>query len=63
MPERDPRALADALARLLDDQALGAGLALQGRAAVEQSYDSRRQARALGELLSGRPAPAGMAVA
>ena len=63
VPERDPRALADALATLLDDQALGAVLALQGRAAVERSYDSRRQARALGELLSGRPAAAGMAVA
>ncbi|MTD14322.1 glycosyltransferase [Nakamurella sp. YIM 132087] len=47
VPERDPRALADALESLLTDRALGAGLAAAARRLVEQDYDTRRQAAAV----------------
>ncbi len=39
VPERDPVALAAALARVLDDESLAADLAARGRALVEASFD------------------------
>jgi colanic acid/amylovoran biosynthesis glycosyltransferase len=45
VPERDPRALAAALARALDDADLRVGLAKAARDLIETEFDSRRQAR------------------
>ena len=60
VPERDPRALADALATLLDDQALGAGLALQGRAVVERGLrQPSAGARPRGAAARAVPRPPG----
>lgn len=44
VPERDPRALAAAIARLLDDPDLRVGLAKAARDLVETEFDARRQA-------------------
>jgi glycosyltransferase involved in cell wall biosynthesis len=49
VPDRDPPALAAALARLLDDPALAAGLASAARAKVEREFDAAREARKLME--------------
>jgi glycosyltransferase involved in cell wall biosynthesis len=51
VPERDPAALAAALARLLDDPALAARLAAAGRALVESSFDVERNAARLRDLV------------
>jgi colanic acid/amylovoran biosynthesis glycosyltransferase len=50
VPEGDPVELAGALSRLLDDNELAVRLARQARVVVEDGYDSRRQAEALGDL-------------
>ena len=49
VPERDPRALADALNRLLDDPVLRSGLAKAARDLVETEFDARRQAALVAE--------------
>jgi glycosyltransferase involved in cell wall biosynthesis len=49
VPERDPRALAGALARLLDVRPLGRRLAAAARAKVEREFDAGREA---GKLLA-----------
>jgi glycosyltransferase involved in cell wall biosynthesis len=51
VPEGDVVALADALARLLDDPALRCALATAGRQHVEEHFDIRRNARHLHDLL------------
>ena len=48
---RDPRALADALAGLLDDPARRAALGAAARARAEERYDARRQGPRLVELM------------
>jgi glycosyltransferase involved in cell wall biosynthesis len=48
---RDPRALADALAGLLDDPARRAALGAAARARAEERYDARRQGARLVELM------------
>jgi len=50
VPERDAPALAEALARLLDDPALGARLAEAARAKVEREFDAAREAGKLLDL-------------
>jgi colanic acid/amylovoran biosynthesis glycosyltransferase len=50
VPEHDAAALAVALLRILDDDGLSVRLAHKARALVEQQYDGRRQAVALGDL-------------
>lgn len=50
VPERDAPALADALARLLDDGALRRRLATAARTLVEAEFSSARQARQLATL-------------
>ena len=55
VPEGDEAALASAIELLLQDGALRARLARQGRATVEQRFDSAATARRLAELLFGRP--------
>ena len=59
VPERDPQALAAALADLLDDAALRTRLAGRARLLVEAEFDVHRQAGRLRELFAGRPALAG----
>jgi glycosyltransferase involved in cell wall biosynthesis len=54
VPESDPYALANAIERLLGDPTLGARLARAARALVEEQFDVRRQAAALGALRLGR---------
>ncbi|MEY6432458.1 glycosyltransferase family 4 protein [Thioalkalicoccus limnaeus] len=49
VPQRDPRALADALERLLDDTDLGIDLAARARCVIEQDFDIRRNAAQLRE--------------
>jgi starch synthase len=58
VPPDDPRALADALRRLLDDAALRARLGGAARARIEQIASFDRYAARLGALLRG-PAPSG----
>ncbi len=58
VPERDPGALAAAVARLLDDEPLRVRLASRARALVEEAFDGRRQASRLATLLA-EPEPAG----
>lgn len=50
VPERDPAALAAALARLLDDRDLARNLATRARGLVEAEFDVRRQATMLQAL-------------
>jgi glycosyltransferase involved in cell wall biosynthesis len=52
VPERDPRALAAALARLLDDPKLGEKLASAARAKVEREFDAAVEARKLLDLFA-----------
>jgi colanic acid/amylovoran biosynthesis glycosyltransferase len=52
VPERDPKALAQALARLLDEPALGARLALAARAKVEREFDAAVEARKVLQLFA-----------
>lgn len=47
VPSRDPRALADAMARLLDDPALGQRMSRAGRALIEREFDISRNAARL----------------
>ncbi len=49
---RDPRALAGALARLLDDAALRRRLAVAARAKIEREFDAAREANKLLELFA-----------
>jgi glycosyltransferase involved in cell wall biosynthesis len=44
VPEHDPRGLAAALARVLDDPDLRVGLAKAARDLIETDFDARRQA-------------------
>ena len=53
VPERDPAALAGAMARLAADAALGARLAYGGRIAVQERFDRARNVAALEALLVG----------
>ncbi len=50
--ERDPRSLADALQRLLDDRGLGLALAASARRRIESDFDIHRNTVALRELFS-----------
>jgi colanic acid/amylovoran biosynthesis glycosyltransferase len=52
VPERDPKALARALARLLDEPALGERLAVAARAKVEREFDSAVEARKVLQLFA-----------
>jgi glycosyltransferase involved in cell wall biosynthesis len=52
VPERDPKALAAALARLLDDPALGQRLAVAARAKVEREFDAAVEARKVLQLFN-----------
>jgi glycosyltransferase involved in cell wall biosynthesis len=61
VPERDPDALAEAIARLLDDADLRVRLATAARAHVEACFDRRVQARELVRLRHGAAdAPVGV---
>lgn len=51
VPPEDPGALADAIARLLDDPALAVRLGQEGRRLVEREYDPSRSAAQLQRLL------------
>jgi glycosyltransferase involved in cell wall biosynthesis len=53
VPQRDPAALARALARLLEDPALGSRLASRARAVIEAEFDIERNAAALRDLFLG----------
>ncbi len=55
VPPGDPRALADAIARLHDDPALRARLGEAARARVEHDFDLRRNAASLAPLLAEEP--------
>ncbi|MDQ3455099.1 MAG: glycosyltransferase [Actinomycetota bacterium] len=57
VPQRDPAALATALARLLDESRTRTRLARNARALVEENFDSRRQAEQLDALLVAEPTP------
>lgn len=50
--ERDPRALADALGRMIEDPVLRVGLAKAARDLVETEFDARRQAAVVAEGFS-----------
>lgn len=50
--QRDPVALADAIARLLDDAPLRTQLALQARAQIERAFDVRTETRRLRAYMS-----------
>ena len=52
VPPHDWRALADALARLLDDPALRRRLALAARAKIEREFDAAGEANKLLELFA-----------
>jgi colanic acid/amylovoran biosynthesis glycosyltransferase len=52
VPERDPEALADALAKVLADQSLAAGLAERGRLHVEAKFSLERSVAELRTLFS-----------
>ncbi|MDP9382369.1 MAG: glycosyltransferase [Chloroflexota bacterium] len=49
-PQRDPRALADAIRRVLEDQALSSALRQAGRERVERHFDIRQNVRRLRTL-------------
>jgi len=55
VPQRDPVALADALARLLNDGALRARLARGARALIEREFDVTKNAARLRELFAAAP--------
>lgn len=55
VPERDPYALADAIAALLDDDVTRRRMALAARSHVERCFDVRAQAAALADLVRRRP--------
>ena len=57
--EGDARALAAALARLLDDGALRSRVSTAARALIEREFDAHQQATQLRRLFSGQPAQAG----
>jgi glycosyltransferase involved in cell wall biosynthesis len=50
VPEKDPRALAAALARLLDDPAAGEQMAVAARGKVEREFDASAEARKMLDL-------------
>jgi glycosyltransferase involved in cell wall biosynthesis len=52
VPEKDPSALAAALAKLLDDPGLGARLATAARGKVEREFDAAVEARKLLDLFA-----------
>lgn len=52
VPEKDPRALAAALGRLLDDPALAARMAQAARAKVEREFDAVREAEKMRALFA-----------
>jgi glycosyltransferase involved in cell wall biosynthesis len=52
VPERDPPALAAALARLLDDSDLGRGMAVRAREKIEREFDAAREAHKLLQLFA-----------
>jgi colanic acid/amylovoran biosynthesis glycosyltransferase len=52
VPERDPDALADVLATLLDDRALRRRLAVNARGLVEREFDIRRNSARLREVVA-----------
>lgn len=52
VPEKDPAALAAALARLLDDPALGEKMAVEARQKVEREFDASREARKMLDLFA-----------
>lgn len=56
VPERDPRQLAAAIGRVLDDQRLAVKCAQNGRALMERSFDLTRNAASLRQLF-GAVAP------
>ena len=56
VPQRDPLAIAEATARLLDDATLAARLARAARALIESEFDARLQAAQLEVLMPGRAA-------
>ncbi len=58
VPPRDAAALAEALAGLLDDEALRGRLGAAGRGHVASSYDLRHNAARLLRLLTASPIPA-----
>jgi colanic acid/amylovoran biosynthesis glycosyltransferase len=57
VPERDPRALAAALARVLDDPDLRLGLAKAARDLVVTEFDARRQAALVAQGFSPSTRP------
>ena len=60
VPEHDPAALAGALERILDDEALGCRLARGARALVEREFDIERNSVRLHELFSRAVAGRGL---
>lgn len=52
VPERDPKALADAIVQILDDGERAARMAVAARAKVEQDFDAAREARKLLEFFA-----------
>jgi colanic acid/amylovoran biosynthesis glycosyltransferase len=52
VPEKDPSALAAAMARILDDPDLGTRMAIAARAKVEREFDAGIEARKLLELFA-----------
>jgi len=61
VPERDPAALAAAMARLAADAALGARLAAGARGVVREEFDRSRNVAALAELFAPFAGPASSA--
>jgi glycosyltransferase involved in cell wall biosynthesis len=58
--ERDPRALADALARVLNDRALAARIAQNGRAWVRERFGATRVAAEFERILDSARRPRGL---
>jgi glycosyltransferase involved in cell wall biosynthesis len=58
VPPEDPDAIADAITRLMDDEALRTRFARNARASVVDRFDSRVGARVFYERLFGEPPPA-----